>query len=191
MGILGHRTIPSLFRFLLALRYRPTISLLSFLPFFLLENSFWQGRETKQITYNLKIQAMQIIGRITADAQVHTLGNDRKVVNFTVAENHDYKNKQTGEWIKRATFYRCAYWLTDKIAKALTKGRLVELTGRVDARAWTANDGETRTNLELHAEKIKFHDSGKKSFTEEPSKSNTQNSSSKTNNSREEDDLPF
>lgn len=134
---------------------------------------------------------MQIIGRITADAQVHTLGNDRKVVNFTVAENHDYKNRQTGQWIKRAIFYRCAYWLTDKIAKALTKGRLVELTGRVDARAWTGNDGETRTNLELHAEKIKFHDSGKRQSPEEPAQNVTPNSISKTNESREEDDLPF
>ncbi len=105
---------------------------------------------------------MQIIGRITADAQVRTFQDNRTVVNFTVAENHDYKNKQTGQWVKRATFYRCAYWLTDKVAKALTKGRLVELTGRVEARAWQGANGENRVNLELIAAQIKFHGSGKR-----------------------------
>lgn len=104
---------------------------------------------------------MQIIRRITADAQVHTFQDNRTVVNFTVAENHDYKNKQTGQWVKRATFYRCAYWLTDKVAKALTKGRLVELTGRVEARSWQGTDGESRVNLELHAAQIRFHDIAK------------------------------
>lgn len=109
----------------------------------------------------LKVNVMQIIRRITADAQVHTFQDNRTVVNFTVAENHDYKNKQTGQWVKRATFYRCAYWLTDKVAKALTKGRLVELTGRVEARSWQGTDGESRVNLELHAAQIRFHDIAK------------------------------
>lgn len=134
---------------------------------------------------------MQIIGRITADAQVHTFQDNRTVVNFTVAENHDYKNKQTGQWVKRATFYRCAYWLTDKIAKALTKGRLVELTGRVEARSWQGTDGESRVNLELHAAQIKFHDIAKKQQSNAVADSTMELTQSKANAGNQNDDLPF
>jgi single-strand DNA-binding protein len=37
------------------------------------------------------------------------------------------------------------------MAKILIKGVLVELTGRVSTRAWTANNGELRSSLNSHS----------------------------------------
>ena len=48
------------------------------------------------------------------------------------------------------------------VAKILIKGALVELTGRVSTRAWTANNGELRSSLNFHISIIKLHGSNKK-----------------------------
>lgn len=130
---------------------------------------------------------MNIIGRLTRDAEVRTTSQDKKVVNFSVATNDSYKNKQ-GERIELTTYFDCSYWITPKVAKLLTKGRLVELTGRVNARAWTGSDGAPRAGLNFHTSQIKLHGGGKKAQTE--------HATDKPENSKAvpqpmEDDLPF
>lgn len=100
---------------------------------------------------------MVITGRITEDAKVHSVKDDRQVVNFTVAVNDGYKAK-SGEWVNLTEFYRCAYWLGANIARHLTKGRLVEVTGRASVSAWTGRDGGARADLNFHTSHIKFHD---------------------------------
>lgn len=50
---------------------------------------------------------MTIIGRITKDAVVNTLKDDRKVVNFYLAINETYKPKG-GERTKVTTYCNCA-----------------------------------------------------------------------------------
>ncbi|MCA6441096.1 MULTISPECIES: single-stranded DNA-binding protein [unclassified Arcicella] len=125
---------------------------------------------------------MNITGRLTRDAEVRTTSHDKQVVNFSVATNDSYRNKQ-GERIEQTTYFDCSYWITAKVAKLLTKGTLVELTGRVSARAWTGNDGEAHAGLNFHTSQIKLHGGGKKSETVQ--------ATTGTNNSKEEDDLPF
>ncbi|MBW7891576.1 MAG: single-stranded DNA-binding protein [Chitinophagaceae bacterium] len=107
---------------------------------------------------------MEIIGRLTRDAEVRTLDNDKQVVNFSVAVNDSYRNKQ-GERVEQTTYFDCAYWISMGVAKSLTKGLLVELSGRVSARAWTGKDGEAKAALNFHVSQIKFHGGSKKSET--------------------------
>ena len=125
---------------------------------------------------------MNITGRLTRDAEVRTTSQDKQVVNFSVAINDSYKNK-SGERIEQTTYFDCSYWITPKVAKLLTKGTLVELSGRVSTRAWTGNDGEPRAGLNFHTSQIKLHGGGKKSETAQATTS--------TNNNKAEDDLPF
>ena len=125
---------------------------------------------------------MNIIGRVTADAQVRNVSNSKRVVNFSVAINDSYRNKQ-GERIEQTTYFDCAYWLSPKVAQILTKGMVVELTGRVSARAWTGSDGQPHTGLNFYTSQIKLHGGGKKSETVQ--------ATTGTNNSKEKDDLPF
>jgi single-strand DNA-binding protein len=125
---------------------------------------------------------MNIIGRVTKDAQVRTLSNSKQVVNFSVAINDSYRNK-AGERIEQTTYFDCTYWLSVKVATILTKGTLVELTGRVSARGWTGNDGETHAGLNFNTSQIKLHLGVKKSETAQ--------ATTETNNCKKEDDLPF
>lgn len=89
---------------------------------------------------------MNIIGRVTRDAQISTLPNEKQIVNFSVAVNDSYHNKQ-GERVSLTEYFNCAYWISTKVAKALTKGTLVELNGRVSARAWIGGDGKHMLHL--------------------------------------------
>ena len=125
---------------------------------------------------------MNITGRVTADAQVRNVSNSKTVVNFSVAINDSYKNK-VGERIEQTTYFDCAYWLSPKVAQILTKGTVVELTGKVSARAWTGSDGQPHAGLNFNTSQIKLHGGGKKADAIQAPTVN--------NNDDTKDDLPF
>ncbi|RDI11276.1 single-stranded DNA-binding protein [Flavobacterium sp. AG291] len=103
---------------------------------------------------------MTIIGRVTRDAEVRNLSNNKNVVSFSIAVNHDYKDKN-GTKVTQTEFFDCAYWFSTGVAQYLTKGSLVELAGRVSARAWMGNDGEPKAGLNFNTTDIKLHGGAK------------------------------
>jgi len=70
-----------------------------------------------------------------------------------------YSGKNT---VHGTQYFDCAYWLSAGVAKVLTKGTLVELTGRVSARPWTDKNGQPRASLNFHASRIKLHGGGRR-----------------------------
>ena len=130
---------------------------------------------------------MNITGRLTRDAEVRTTSQEKQVVNFSVATNDSYKNKQ-GERIEQTTYFDCSYWITPNVARLLTKGTLVELTGRVSTRAWTGNDGEPMAGLNFHTSNIKLHGGSRKA---EAVQATDKDSKGKVTAEQAEDDLPF
>lgn len=135
-----------------------------------------------------------IVGRITKNAQINTLRNDKKVVNFSVAINDYYKTKD-GERKEQTTYYNCSYWLSPNVAKILTKGTLVELIGKISSSAWIGKDGEIKSGLNFHTSKIKLHGGGKQSDSNmAQTQYEQQNQGMEQNNpfsDDTEDDLPF
>lgn len=117
---------------------------------------------------------MNITGRLTADAQVRNVSNSKTVVNFSVAINDSYKNK-AGDRIEQTTYFDCAYWLSPNVAKILKKGAVVELTGRVSARAWKDSEGETHAGLNFNTSQIKLHGGCQKSQTVQATTGNSNN----------------
>ncbi len=130
-----------------------------------------------------------IIGRITKNAEINTLKNDKKVVNFSVAINDSYKTKQ-GERKEQTTYYNCSYWINAKIAEYLTKGTLVELSGRISSSAWIGKDGEIKSGLNFHTSNIKLHGGAQKSEPNSPPTTNQQNVNDNPFDDAD-DDLPF
>lgn len=130
---------------------------------------------------------MNIIGRLTRDAEVRTVTQDKQVVNFSVATNDSYKNKQ-GERVEQTTYFECAYWLTTKVAQFLSKGTLVELSGRVSVRSWLGKDGEARAGLNFHTSNIKFYGGGKDSKSANAPK---EKNGKQPEKGKDDDDLPF
>lgn len=109
---------------------------------------------------------MVLVGRITKDAVVNRIKNDREVVNFTVALNDWYKPKDSDESVKTTTFITCAYWMSPKIAPRLLKGALVEVSGRIYADAYIGVDSEARATIHCHVNTIKIHGSPKEATRE-------------------------
>lgn len=133
---------------------------------------------------------MNIIGRLTRDAEVRTTPQDKKVVNFTIAIDESYRNQQ-GERIKQTCYFDCAYWITPKVAQYLTKGTLVELTGRVFSRAWKDKDGNVHSGLNFNTSKIKFHERSSRNDDEQPQPIVIADNTEAAQFQSVADDLPF
>ena len=108
---------------------------------------------------------MEMTARLTGDAKISTLKNEKQVVNFNVAINDSYKAKGSNETTKIVTYVQCDYWVNPGIAQYLTKGSLVELQGRIGVNAYTGKDGEAKATLTFHVNTIKLH--GKASAKDE------------------------
>ena len=108
---------------------------------------------------------MEITGRLTADAQVNTTKNEKEVVNFSIAVNDRYKTK-AGDVNTITAYFRCAFWLGTNVAKALTKGTIVSLSGRASADAWIGSDGEAKAALNFHTSEIKILGGGSRQNAE-------------------------
>jgi single-strand DNA-binding protein len=109
---------------------------------------------------------MLVIGRITENASVTKLKDERQVVNFSIAVNDWYKPKGSEQGVKVTTFFNCSYWISTKIAERLKKGALVELFGRVSVNTYTNLHGEVKSGLNFHVNNIKIHQSPKTEATE-------------------------
>jgi single-strand DNA-binding protein len=96
---------------------------------------------------------MTIIGRITKDAVVNQLPDERKVLSFSLALN-DYYQSKTGELQKVTTYVECAYWRSVQIAGRLTKGALVEITGRLYTKAFISKEGSPKATSHCHVSYI-------------------------------------
>ncbi len=100
---------------------------------------------------------MVLIGRITKDATVKKVKDHNEVVNFAIAINDYYKPKGAVDGVTHTTYYNCSYWISSKIAQRLTKGSLVEISGRIYINAYTGLDGEAKASLNCHVNSITVH----------------------------------
>ncbi len=109
---------------------------------------------------------MELFGRLTADAKVNELKDNRKVVNFRIAINDRYKPKNSDELKAVTTFVNCSYWRSAGIAAYLIKGKFVELYGRINAGAYINAQNEVKAALNFHVNSIKLHGNLQSAFIE-------------------------
>ncbi len=104
---------------------------------------------------------VMLIGRSTNTLQVKTIESTQSaVVNFTLATNRKYKNKE-GNILEDAEYHRCvAYGNTAEIlGKYLTKGKKIYLEGRLRTRKWQDSEGHDRFSTEIIVDNFIFLDS--------------------------------
>lgn len=99
---------------------------------------------------------MLITGRIIKDAVVKTISSGKEVTEFSVALNDYYKSKN-GEAKQHTVFLNCSYWFSSKIANRLTKGTVLEMTGRIAINPYLNKDGEPKASLNFYVNSIKIH----------------------------------
>ncbi len=98
---------------------------------------------------------MLFSGRLTADAAIRNVKGERKVTGFTVAINDRFKTKD-GEKREITTYVECSYWVNPGLAEYLTKGTVVEIAGRVEAKPWISRDAEAMASLICNVATIKL-----------------------------------
>jgi single-strand DNA-binding protein len=99
---------------------------------------------------------MEITGRLTSDASVQKVNNDKQVVNFSIAINDNYKPKGSTELKEIVTYIECSYWLNTATAQWLKKGTLVQLFGRVGMNVYNNSEGIAVDSLTFHTNNIKI-----------------------------------
>jgi single-strand DNA-binding protein len=96
-----------------------------------------------------------LVGRLTKDPEVRTTSAGFNTVNFTVAVNRNFKNKD-GNY--DADFLPCVAFrqTADFISKFFKKGNMICLDGRVQTRSYDAQDGSKRYVTEVVVENVEF-----------------------------------
>ncbi|MFH6957212.1 single-stranded DNA-binding protein [Flavobacterium aquidurense] len=128
---------------------------------------------------------MEITGRVTADASVQKVNNDKQVVNFSIAINDNYKPKGSTEVKEVTTYINCSYWLNTATAQWLKKGTLVQLFGRIGMNVYNNSEGMAVGTLTFHTNNIKILVFPKKAETTKAS------SAVKEKKSKKAQDVPF
>lgn len=96
-----------------------------------------------------------LVGRLTRDPEVRSTSAGFSTVNFTVAVNRNFKNKE-GNY--DADFLPCVAFrnTADFISKFFKKGSMISLDGRVQTRNYDAQDGTKRYVTEIVVENVEF-----------------------------------
>ena len=98
-----------------------------------------------------------VVGNLTADPELRTIGNGASVASFTIASTPRTFNRQTNQFEDgQALFMRCSAWrdLANHCAQSLSKGMRVIAQGRLQQRSYQAQDGSNRTVVEMTVDEI-------------------------------------
>ena len=132
---------------------------------------------------------MEITGRIVADAKINKLTDGREVTGFTLVQNDHFKTK-AGESKQVATFFKCAYWVSPKVADHLKKGTIITVYGRIGLDVYKDQQGEAKGSITIHVNDIKFIANGSRE-TETVSTPKGALTTKAQNTNENKDDLPF
>ena len=110
----------------------------------------------------------RVVGRLVKDAKTGVSKKGQPVIYFSVAVNEQYKTN-TGEIKKVTSYIDCSWWTKAAVTPHLQKGTLVELTGRINARAWLTGEGQPKVALTLTVHRLLLHGSSKTKSSENQS----------------------
>lgn len=98
-----------------------------------------------------------VVGNLTRDPESRTLPSGQPVVNFSVATNRIYTDKE-GNKQQNPEFHNIVVFgkLADICSRYLTKGRLVLIEGRIQTRSWQDQSGNKRYRTEIVAESMQM-----------------------------------
>ncbi len=107
---------------------------------------------------------IQIIGNVGKDATIKQV-NDKKSINFNVAVNEYYKDKD-GNKVEQTDWFSCTIWRkpeqSTEIAKYLKAGTKVYVEGKPKADSYTNKEtGEIIASININVRDIEFLSSKK------------------------------
>lgn len=100
-----------------------------------------------------------LMGRLVRDPELRRTQAGVAVTSFRIAVDRDFGNRETGE--READFIDVVAWRQtgEFVSKYFAKGRMAIVSGRLQMRNWTDNQGNKRTSAEVVADNVYFGDS--------------------------------
>lgn len=98
-----------------------------------------------------------VVGNLTADPEIRTIGSGAAVASFTIASTPRTWNRNSNQFEDgQALFLRCSAWrdMAEHCAQSLSKGMRVIAQGRLQQRSYQAQDGSQRTVIEMQVDEI-------------------------------------
>ena len=97
-----------------------------------------------------------LMGRLTRDPELRETPTGVRVASFTLAVDHDYVSRETGE--RGVDFIDIVAWrgTADFVSKYFSKGQMAVVSGRLQIRLWTDKDGNKRRSNQVVADQIWF-----------------------------------
>jgi len=98
-----------------------------------------------------------VLGNLTRDPESRTLPSGQSVVNFGIATNRVYTDKN-GAKQQNTEFHNIVAFgkLADICSRYLNKGKLVLVEGRLQTRSWQGQDGVKRYRTEIIMENMQL-----------------------------------
>src|SRR6267154_4164919 len=103
------------------------------------------------------INKAMIFGNLTRDPELRALPSGMNVVNFSVATNRTFKDRD-GKKQEQTDFHNVVVFgrQADTVNQYLKKGSSVFVEGRMQTRSWDGKDGEKKYRTEVVADRVQF-----------------------------------
>ena len=152
----------------------------------------------------LNLNKVVLAGRITADPELKQTPSGVSVLRFTLAVNRRYsRNSEQGE--QQTDFITMVAWrqTAEFISKYFRKGSALCVTGSIQTRSWTDQQGQKRYGTDVVVDEAMFVDSRNESgnggqgsyvpdaYNAAPSYSSNAGSAPNFEELNTDDDLPF
>lgn len=100
-------------------------------------------------------------GRLCRDVELRRTGSGVAVASFTLAVDRDFGKNENGE--RETDFIDCVAWrgTGEFVARNFHKGSMAVVSGRLQIRNWTDQEGNKRRNAEIVVDQVYFGDSKK------------------------------
>ena len=107
---------------------------------------------------NFNLNKVLIGGRMTADPELKTTQSGTPVTSFSVAVNRKYTPEGQQQ---QADFFTVVAWqkTAEFVSRYFRKGSSICISGELQTRSWTDNNGQKRTVTEIKADEVFFVDS--------------------------------
>ena len=104
-----------------------------------------------------ELNAVIIAGNLTKDPIFRQTTNGTPVVNFSIASNRRFRDKND-EWKEDVCYVGIVAWnrLAESCRDKLRKGNAVLVDGELQSRTFKTEDGSNRTIVEIKARRIQF-----------------------------------
>lgn len=152
----------------------------------------------------LNLNKVVLAGRLTADPELKQTPSGVSVVRFTLAINRRFsRNNEQGE--QQSDFISLVAWrqTAEFISKYFRKGSALCVTGSIQTRSWTDQQGQKRYGTDVVVDEAMFVDSRSESagaqgtsyvpdsYNATPSYSSAQSAAPNFEELNTDDDLPF